>query len=139
MRASKIKSRMDGYVSFFNDIGITTVQNHDKLKLQIPLENVEITTYGEDSISELFSIFCKFSIDYKLKNLLELRYGLLDGVSYTLSYMSQFLGLSDEYIRSQINKAKRKIKHRLNIKRVVIILTSGGYNNVNIIVCPLSK
>ena len=116
MRKSKINCIEDGYNELFIDL---FNMSHNRISFNYEEGTYSIVFYSCEDKQCFFNLLTMFSIEPDIKELIVLRYGLNTGEAKTLKELSEFLGITDEAIRSKTVKAKRKMKHKLNIRRTL--------------------
>lgn len=120
MRKSKINSIEDGYNELFSDVFKDSF-NLENNSLQFNYEEgvYLVIFYTCEDKQQFFKFLTMFSVEPDMKELIRVRYGLDTGEAKTLKELSNSLGITDEAIRSKLVSAKRKMKHKLNVRRTL--------------------
>ncbi len=118
-----IKSRINDVESSYDELIEDLFKNYNRDRQSVYIEYVdrsyEVTFSSlQDKIKFINELF-KFSITPEDQNIISLRYGLYSGNPLTFGKLGKQINMTDEGCRSRIRSSFRKIKHRLNVIRVI--------------------
>lgn len=118
-----IKSRINDVESSYDELIEDLFKNYNRDRQSVYIEYVdrsyEVTFSSlQDKIKFINELF-KFSITSEDQNIISLRYGLYSGNPLTFGKLGKQINMTDEGCRSRIRSSFRKIKHRLNVIRVI--------------------
>ena len=118
-----IKSRIKDVESSYDELIEDLFKNYNRDRQSVYIDYVdrsyEVTFSSlQDKIKFINELF-KFSITSEDQNIISLRYGLYSGNPLTFGKLGKQINMTDEGCRSRIRSSFRKIKHRLNVIRVI--------------------
>lgn len=118
-----IKSRINDVESSYDELIEDLFKNYNRDRQSVYIEYVDrsyevIFSSLQDKIKFINELF-KFSITSEDQNIISLRYGLYSGNPLTFGKLGKQINMTDEGCRSRIRSSFRKIKHRLNVIRVI--------------------
>lgn len=118
-----IKSRINDVESSYDELIEDLFKNYNRDRQSVYIDYVdrsyEVTFSSlQDKIKFINELF-KFSITSEDQNIISLRYGLYSGNPLTFGKLGKQINMTDEGCRSRIRSSFRKIKHRLNVIRVI--------------------
>ena len=127
MRKSKITTVENGYDELFKDL---FNMEHNTIAFNYEEGTYLIVFDSLEDKQQFFKLLTMFSVEPDVIELLQCRYGLNAGEAKTLKQLSIHLGITDEAIRSKIVRAKRKMKHKLNVRRTLELYNKERRDNI---------
>lgn len=117
MHINKVHNTTDAYIALYRDLKFDIHDNIVTIHKPSSEDTVELMNINE--YYKFFRMLSEFSITLEDINIITMRYGLDTGQACTLESVGSLYEVSDEQIRSSINKSFRKLKHRLNLTRTI--------------------
>lgn len=120
---SVVKSRIVNIESSYDELIGDLFKSYDRDNQAIYIEYTDRSykvnfSSLQDKINFVNELF-KFSISLEDQHIVSLRYGLQSGKPLTFGKLGEQLNMTDEGCRNRIRSSFRKIKHRLNVIRVI--------------------
>ena len=117
MRKDHIKNKLQAYQVLFNDMKFEIINND--VAIRKPGNDDYLYLTNAEDMSIFYDKLDVFVITYSDKAIISYRYGLDSLGGHSLRATGYAFNLSDEQIRSVIQKSFRKLKHRLNLTRTI--------------------